>query len=137
MKWVEEKLNDLKKYILIIISFTIVFSVTFFIWSILRWHVKFPEYFISTVRIVCQNIFVLLIVLYTMGFISKSVIGKYIGKVSYEIFLLHQISIDIFKNLFGDANISVVIIGSIVSSIAMESILHWIMKKVSERLKRY
>ena len=137
MKWVEEKLNDLKKYILIIISFTIVFSVTFFILSILRWHVKFPEYFISTVRIVCQNIFVLLIVLYTMGFISKSVIGKYIGKVSYEIFLLHQISIDIFKNLFGDANISVVIIGSIVSSIAMESILHWIMKKVSERLKRY
>ena len=72
-----------------------------------------------------------------MGFISKSVIGKYIGKVSYEIFLLHQISIDIFKNLFGDANISVVIIGSIVSSIAMESILHWIMKKVSERIKRY
>lgn len=72
-----------------------------------------------------------------MGFISKSIIGKYIGKASYEIFLLHQISIDIFQNLFGDANLSVVIIGSIVSSIAMGSIFHWIMKKVIERLKRY
>ena len=49
-----------------------------------------------------------------MGFISKSIIGKYIGKGSYEIFLLHQISIDIFQNLFGDANLSAVIIGSIV-----------------------
>lgn len=72
-----------------------------------------------------------------MGFISKSIIGKYIGKGSYEIFLLHQISIDIFQNLFGDANLSAVIIGSIVSSIAMGSIFHWIMKKVIERLKRY
>ena len=87
--------------------------------------------------IVCQNIFVLLIVLCAMGFISKSIIGKYIGKGSYEIFLLHQISIDIFQNLFGDANLSAVIIGSIVSSIAMGSIFHWIMKKVIERLKRY
>ena len=130
LKWVKEKLNDFKKYILIIISFTIVFFVTFFIWSILRWHVKFPEYFISIIGIVCQNIFVLLIVLCAMGFISKSIIGKYIGKGSYEIFLLHQISIDIFQNLFGDANLSAVIIGSIVSSIAMGSIFHWIMKKV-------
>lgn len=137
LKWVKVKLNDFKKYILIIISFTIVFFVTFFIWSILRWHVKFPEYFISIIGIVCQNIFVLLIVLCAMGFISKSIIGKYIGKASYEIFLLHQISIDIFQNLFGDANLSVVIIGSIVSSIAMGSIFHWIMKKVIERLKRY
>ena len=56
------------------------FFVTFFIWSILRWHVKFPEYFISIIGIVCQNIFVLLIVLCAMGFISKSIIGKYIGK---------------------------------------------------------
>ena len=137
LKWVKEKLNDFKKYILIIISFTIVFFVTFFIWSILRWHVKFPEYFISIIGIVCQNMFVLLIVLCAMGFISKSIIGKYIGKASYEIFLLHQISIDIFQNLFGDANLSVVIIGSIVASIAMGSIFHWIMKKVIERLKRY
>ena len=72
-----------------------------------------------------------------MGYISESIIGKDLGKASDEIFLLHQVSIDIFQNLFGDANLSVVIIGSIVSSIAMGSIFHWIMKKVIERLKRY
>ena len=134
MKWVEEKLNDLKKYILIIISFTIVFSFTFFTWSILKWHIDFPVYFISTIGIVCQNIFVILVVLLAMKFISNSIIGKYIGKVSYEIFLLHQIAIDIFKNL--SQNITVVIICSIGLVILLGSAFHLIFEKLINRVNR-
>ena len=69
-----------------------------------------------------------------MKFISNSIFGKYIGKVSYEIFLLHQIAIDIFKNL--SQNITVVIICSIGLVILLGSAFHWIMEKLIKRVNR-
>jgi len=134
LELLEKKLNDAKQYLLIVFCAGGIFSFTFFTWSILKWHIDFPVYFISTIGIVCQNIFVILVVLLAMKFISNSIIGKYIGKVSYEIFLLHQIAIDIFKNL--SQNITVVIICSIGLVILLGSASHWIMEKLIKRVNR-
>ena len=134
LELLEKKLNDAKQYLLIVFCAGGIFSFTFFTWSILKWHIDFPVYFISTIGIVCQNIFVILVVLLAMKFISNSIIGKYIGKVSYEIFLLHQIAIDIFKNL--SQNITVVIICSIGLVILLGSAFHWIMEKLIKRVNR-
>lgn len=117
-----------KNYKTITFAITFLFSATFFYISIFRWHIPCidPRNKIICVitTTVCQSSFVILTLVISLKVRFQSKLVNYIGKISYEVYLLHQIAIDISKYFFMKYNLAATLLSAVVLAIIIGSIFY-------------
>ena len=125
-----------RKYNLFVIVLGIIFAITFLFWSVIRWHVCIGEIYVYTIGIICQNIFIIFLICMLKKISIKSRTGKFIGKISYEVFLIHQIVIDMCVYALGKNNIVAILVGGISISIVIGWLFNQFMNCIICKIKR-
>ena len=110
-----EKIKEIikRRYCVMLLVGMLIFSISFLYDAVIRWHISFGSnhvlpYFMG---VIAENLFVLLIILLLMRIKITSKISYHIGIISYEIYLLHQLCIDLSKYIAGGKIFFVLILG--------------------------
>lgn len=103
----------------VIVAF--LFVLTFLYISIIRWHLSFvnaDNKLLNEISgTICQCSFLILVLLISSRVTFNNRLTKFLGEISYEIYLLHQIGIDVAKFLFMKWNLALTLLGAVLFSV--------------------
>lgn len=132
----KDKIKDLaaKYYKLFFCVLFFLYMITYLYMSIIKWHIS--SFFMNSFLIddimltLCQNSFVLLVIWIMMKYQVRSRASKFIGGISYEVYLLHQIAIDCVITWLGIEEKTLCLFISLVGAIFLGGIFYMFKKKV-------
>lgn len=117
-----------KHYFVLLLIMSIIFATSYSYFIILKYHFS-PNGILELISgIVSQLVFALFLVLLLDILIIKNKLCKKISIISFEIFLIHGLIIDIIKSF--STNLIIILIGTIVFSIVIAILLHFINNRI-------
>lgn len=123
----EKLVKYMKNYKVLMLLSILVFGFTYLYCAVIHWHVNIGLVFNIFMECVCENTFVIMVILANTRVINTSKITDFIATISYEVYLTHRFAIWLFSYLLDEK--WVIILATVLLSVAMASVFHWCINK--------
>lgn len=122
------------KKVLIILALMTILSFSYI--SVIRWHMPIiwteSKIMNDIAGTICQNMFVLLIIMISMRLRIKSRLAVFMGVISYDIYLVHLLIIDILQRVLVEYSLIIALVLSLLLSILAGFVFNKVESKVTE-----
>lgn len=124
-----------KHYRKILIIFALITILSFGYISVIRWHLPITwtesKIMNDIAGTIYQNVFVIMVIMISMRLRIKSRVAAFIGAISYDIYLMHQLVINISQRFFAQYSLIIALVSSLLLSILVAIVFNKVELKVT------
>lgn len=131
IEWIKKHVRE------IFIIGSIFFVMSYMYVAVLKWHISLGKFEIldCVCGAIAVNTFVMLCVVFIIYANTDNVICSWLGKISYEIYLAHMLSINFLRKIIGIKDDTLMLILAITITIILASGLYYIKDKLKKFYK--
>lgn len=111
---------------------TILFFITYGYYTVIKWHIGMENNLLINyiVDFICQMSFINMMLMLVQKIRIKSKVTIFVSSISYEIYLMHQLGLDIAKYIFRNWYDAIIIFAGIILSVMLGFILNILIQPI-------